>query len=436
MKGDMLMKAVESVTDPWRKQRKREEKGRPEVKARRRKVMCYEYEYSTRVTIKDAAYECMEEAYMKASAGGTLPAHARQIMYAARPTILAKAHDRHGQPYELTDIYFTQTLLPDYMSEHGCADWDVVFDARGHFTEPHTEETVPLGTLDVRNYLISNLTSGGGSDPSYQQVDDGYPTCGPANRFGAVLFVEKEGFLPLFDAVNLAKRYDIAIMSTKGMSVTAARTLAENVCGDHGVPLLLLRDFDKAGFAIAASFQKDTRRYQFTKDFEVGDLGLRLEDVESWGLVSEEVYYKSDPCDNLEENGATPEEIAYLHEGGSGKHHYGRRVELNAFPSDDLIKWIEGKLNEQGVKKVVPNGEVLKEAYARAVKVAVVNEAIKDAQDAAEQAAKDHAIPKTLTRTIRKRLRETPVLSWDKVVAEVATANCKKRSNGRNGRAS
>ncbi len=97
MKGELITKALESVTDSWRKQRKREDRGRPEVKTRRRRVMCCEYEYSTRVTIKEAAYECMEDAYQTASAGGTLPAHARQNMYAARPTILEKSHERHGQ---------------------------------------------------------------------------------------------------------------------------------------------------------------------------------------------------------------------------------------------------------------------------------------------------------------------------------------------------
>ncbi len=377
MKGTMLAEAITSVTEPWRKQRKREDRGRPEVKARRRKVMYSEYVSSTRVTIKEAAYECMEDAYLKASAGGTLPAHARQVMYAARPTILAKAHDRYGQPCELKSEYFTQTLLPNYMSEHPeqTASWDVVFDARGHFVEPHTRKKVPLGTLDVRRYL-RETTGGGAADISYEKVDDEYPTCGPANRFGAVLFIEKEGFLPLFNAVNLAKRYDVAIMSTKGMSVTAARTLVENLCGSHGVPLLLLRDFDKAGFAIAASFQKDTRRYQFQQSFEIVDLGLHLDDVESWGLVSEEVYYKSDPSDNLAENGATPEESAFLCEGGHGKHHYGQRVELNAFASDDFIKWIESKLDEQGIKKIVPDDDTLKDAYARAVKVAIINDTI------------------------------------------------------------
>jgi hypothetical protein len=54
-----------------------------------------------------------------------------------------------------SDQYFTQVLLPDYLREKPDAtgDWDVVFDARGHFAEPHTAALLPLGTLEVRQYL-------------------------------------------------------------------------------------------------------------------------------------------------------------------------------------------------------------------------------------------------------------------------------------------
>jgi hypothetical protein len=54
--------------------------------------------------------------------------------------------------------------------------------------------------------------------------------------------------MPLFDKVQLAERY--AIMSTKGMSVTLVDTL--------DVPLLVLHDFDKSGFSIAATLRRDT----------------------------------------------------------------------------------------------------------------------------------------------------------------------------------
>ena len=55
---------------------------------------------------------------------------------------------------------------------------------------------------------------------------------GPSGNIAGVLFCEKEGFNPLFRAVNLANRYDLMIISTKGVSVTAARRLIDDICGD------------------------------------------------------------------------------------------------------------------------------------------------------------------------------------------------------------
>ena len=54
----------------------------------------------------DAAHEIMEDAYLKASGGGTLPVKPRQIMYAARGHI----QGRTGK--KLDDRYFCQTILP------------------------------------------------------------------------------------------------------------------------------------------------------------------------------------------------------------------------------------------------------------------------------------------------------------------------------------
>ena len=195
-------------------------------------------------------------------------------MYQARPFI----QDKMGGQ-QLNDQYFCQQLLPDYMEEHE-VDWDITYDDRGHFTEPHTERSIGLGTISVRNYL-ANISRRQLEEPSFAagSVD----THGPAGCFGAVLFIEKEGFLPLFEAVNLAERYDLAIMSTKGMSSTAARTLIDKLCR-HQVPLLVLHDFDKAGFSIIGTLTRDTRRYSFDNKVEVIDLGLRLADVRALGL--------------------------------------------------------------------------------------------------------------------------------------------------------
>ena len=193
-----------------------------------------------RTSQKEAAWEVMEEAYMAASANGTLPANARQIFYQARPTIMALTDDK-----ELNYNYFSQTLLPDYIEEHG-VDWDVVYDARGHFEEPHTNRRIGCGTIEVGNYLAAI------KDP--ETVDArlsparASTSSGPNGGYAGVLFCEKEGFGPLFKSVDLANRYDLMLISSKGVSVTATRRLIDEVCGDHDLPLFVLHDFDVAGF--------------------------------------------------------------------------------------------------------------------------------------------------------------------------------------------
>ena len=159
--------------------------------------------------ITEAADEVMKECYMKVSDNNQLPALARQIFYVARPLI----QERTDRP--LSYPYFTQTLLPNYIDQHAaeCANWNVVYDDRGHFMEPHTKLIIGVGTLNVRNYLkrIAPL--------QLEEADfaaASVKTCGPSGCFGALLYVEKEGFGPLWKRVKLARRYDVAIMSCKG----------------------------------------------------------------------------------------------------------------------------------------------------------------------------------------------------------------------------
>ena len=107
MKADTIIGAVQGVTKKWAKQRKREERDAAAAMNRR-----YAMTRHRSVSIRDAAFDIMEHAYLKASANGTLPAHARQIMYAARPYIQQHADRELGQRF---DQYFTQQLLPEYI---------------------------------------------------------------------------------------------------------------------------------------------------------------------------------------------------------------------------------------------------------------------------------------------------------------------------------
>jgi hypothetical protein len=418
MNATAIIDAVKAVTKKWARQRRAEEREAARASRRRDALV-----RTRRVTVKDAAWEVIPAAYLKASSGGTLPAQARQVMYAARGPIQERAERM------LDDQYFIQTVLTEYLDAHveETRTWDVVFDARGHFHEPHTNLIVPLGTIDVRQYLADVAKHQVGE--LRPAVPEAFPTCGPRHRFSAVLFVEKEGFLPLFRRVQLAERFDLAIMSTKGLSVTASRALVDHLCGAHDIPLLILRDFDKSGFSIAATLQRDTPRYKFINRIKVIDLGLRLEDVEKEGLESEDVRYpKSDPRPNLLENGATPDEIQFLCSGGNRWDGFsGRRVELNSFASADLVRWLEKKLRQNCITKVIPDSPTLEMAFRRACQGAVFRERSRKILDDIRIELAQQGVPASLERDVRARLRDEPTLAWDQVVAESAKVTCKNR---------
>jgi hypothetical protein len=400
--ADALLDAVTAVTKSWTRQRKAElrdrsrEISRRDALARRR-----------RVTIKDAAWQVMASAYRHASANGTLPANARQIMYAARPDI-----PRLTRRDQLDDDYFTQTLLPDYMADrpHETAEWDVVYDARGHFAEPHTDRLISLGTINVRGYLreVAAYT------PPRSLIDPDlpplpiFPTCGPKHRYGAVLFLEKEGFGDLLRAARIAERYDLAIMSTKGLSNTAARHLVDHLCAEFDLPLLVLHDFDRSGFSIVGTLQRATRRYTFKNDLRVIDLGLRLADIDAYDLQTEPSTDVGDgDIDTLRLNGADDEEIEFLRQA---------RAELNAFTSDQFVVWLEGKLKEHGITKVVPDDTALELAYRRSIAAAYFKDHAHDLIEAARKYAAAADLPSDLRIRMEEASQTDPARSWQAVV--------------------
>jgi hypothetical protein len=340
-----LTSAVNSVTQKWAKQRKAEERS-----ARSR----YMFFKPRHVTLREHVFEVLPDAYDEVSDGDTLPAHARQLMYNARRRIQALTDQ------ELKDSYFTQRLLPEFCQSGQAQRWNVVYDPRGTFFEPHTDEEIALGTISVRDYLAS-LGGNCQEDAADYDPDLLYPTKGPVNRFGAVLFLEKEGFWPLLRQVKLAQRYDLAIMSTKGMSNTASRELIDHVC-TNDLPVFILRDCDAAGFTIAKTLTSSGFRYAFEHEVRAIDLGLRKADADDLNLQSESFHSRESEntmaC-RLADAGATAAEIQMIARDR-------RRIELNAFPSRVLVDFLERKLDEHGVKKVVPNDETLVAAWRRA----------------------------------------------------------------------
>jgi DNA topoisomerase VI subunit B len=367
------------------------------------------------LSIKEASRQVLPEAIQDASGNGSRPANARQVGYSVRRLILQRKltdPDKGKDGFFKHFSSFTQSVLPDYMEENPEAtkDWDVAFDDRGHFAEPHTGVRIGLGTVAVREYVADwqhDVPDGGVA----VQLSSDVQTCGPANRYRFALFVEKEGFDALLASAQIQERYDLALMSTKGMSVTAARQLVERL-SRGGVTVLVLHDFDKSGLSILHTLRSDTRRYRYGTTPKVIDIGLRLKDVTALGLVGERVTYatKADPRENLRESGATKAERNFLVSGGRPRRWEGRRVELNELTSPQFITFLEGKLREAGVGKVVPEGEALAAAYRLQRKRAKLQQAIDEAAKGIDGEAVE--MPPGLREDLAEMIQDKSI-SWD-----------------------
>ena len=113
---------------------------------------------------------------------------------------------------------------------------------RGHIAEPLPARLA--SEARVKQYLA------GWKDEDFEvtpdiELDIMVPTSGPHLRYGAVLFIEKEGFDEILRHAGLAQRYDLAIMSTKGMPVGAACHLAA-AFHEKGVPVFVVHDLDES----------------------------------------------------------------------------------------------------------------------------------------------------------------------------------------------
>jgi hypothetical protein len=395
-----------SVTSEWKKAKRTADKQDRISSSAIRRMQQYR---PARITIRDVAFDVMEDAYNKASSNGKYFANARQIMYAARPEILS----RTGEP-ELNSAYFTQTLLKDYL-EINNPSWRVVWDSRGHFSEPHTNMRIGLGGMEVSNYQDKwrshiNITELPG-------VSRKISTTGPDNRFKNVLFIEKEGFYEILLDAKIPERYSMGLMSTKGIPVGAACELI-NSFTNKGVKVFVLHDFDLAGFKIFRTLRKGTR---LSVGSDVIDLGFRMADIAD--LDSEEVTYKqsADPRYYLRRCGVTEEEADFLVRGRSCGHYFGERVELNSMTSEQLINWIDKKFAEHGVRKYIPdNIDTIIRAYQRAKFLQRVEEEIE--KIAKEIELEDIDDPGHLYQEIVQEIKknEGDVRSWDQVVWDLA----------------
>ena len=97
-----------------------------------------------------------------------------------------------------------------------------------------------------------------------------------------------------------------------------------------------------------------------------------------------------------------------------------RRVELNAFASADFVAWIERKLEQHGVAKIVPDEDALTLAYRRSVASRYVASRLQSAIHEAQRYAADASVPDDLATLVAAGLRGDRAQSWDDVIQRLA----------------
>ena len=317
--ADHIASAMWSVTKTLYKEeeRRRRDAARQERAERRRSKS------SPGVSLKAAVFEVLPEALEKATGGGELPASVRTLYYQVRPLI-----QRYTER-ELEYDYFSQTLITAYRRRHGQIE-GLYYDPRGVLYEPHTGESVPLGTREVDDYQF------------------------PSWLYDKILYIEKKGLYPVIQAARIAERYDMAVVAAEGYATEAARVLFENAESDRDYQLFVLHDADPHGYNIARTLSEETRRMP-DHSVEVVDLGLRLEEALEVGLQCEKASRKRKLPARLA-SGLSPLELEYFTgERKTEKSWVYWRVELNAMSAPELVEFIETKLAENDVRgKVVP----------------------------------------------------------------------------------
>jgi hypothetical protein len=158
--------------------------------------------------------------------------------------------------------------------------------------------------------------------------------------------------------------------------------------------------------------RRETRRYTFEHEIKPIDLGMRLTDIV--GLQDEEVHDRGDEDSriaNLAQNGATAKEIEFL---------LKRRVELNAMTSRQLVAFVERKLVQHGIRKIVPPRAELNEAF-RLFTQSREAEKIIQGELKKLNGRPPVSVPRDLAEQVRKFLRNNPTKRWDEAVSALVT---------------
>ena len=115
--------------------------------------------------------------------------------------------------------------------------------------------------------------------------------------------------------------------------------------------------------------------------------------------------------DTLAVHGASTRDISFL------RH---RRVKPNAMPADVFVRFLERKLAEHGIGKVVPDNNVLEQHARHILTRALTNKALGAIRaKATKMQPRSHCLP-ICTASVAAALRRQPDIPWGLAFADIA----------------
>lgn len=337
---------------------------------------------------KQIILDNLPSAIAKTSGDGKFLFSQRQLYYAIRPFIMEAFNGK--QP---SYTYFCQ-IITDFEAEYGDIP-GMYRDPRGTLYHPHTGEEIPLGTIAVQNYNRPRWT------------------------FNKIIFIEKEGYFASLRDVGFPEKYDCALLSSKGYASRAVKDLFD-LLGEteEEIQFFCVHDADAAGTKIFETLQEATSARPGRK-VKVINLGLDPEEAVNMGLQVE--TFESD------RRRPVADYVSYYWSDWLQSN----RVELNAMTTPEFIRWLEGKMEEHGVGKVIPTEDVLASTLEESAEKAIRSKVMKEIL---EQNLFEKRVENELAKAryyielakldirdkVSDKLADNPMHRWDTPVFEVA----------------
>jgi len=337
-----LQKEIEAQAD--RDEREEQRQARRKV---REAEQAKRQERGEKPTKRDAVFSLLLPTYLAETENEVLRISCRDLFYAVRPIFQAfdVRPSKDGNGDESTDLnfgYFSQCVAVFRKEQNPLTQLD--YKARGTLYEAHSGREIPIGDKELRNYVL------------------------PKNEYAGILFIEKEGVwetLKETGGIELAKKYDLIVVSCVGYANEAARRLLAKAGNEAGWKIFVWHDADPYGYNICRTAGEATERMP-DHHVDVIDIGLRLEEGLAKGLPTETFTRKNALPEGIlpiltdkEFELFTGDEYRIKNLQGKERREWRncQRIEINAIKVRDRVAFLESKIAPAFQAKPTAPGE-------------------------------------------------------------------------------